>query len=97
MSQQKKSAGSKPPARVISAVKIRAKEMIGTFEILAYTKHGPTSLIGVHPNERLETGDIVKTQVRVLGAKHFIIVGEHKKPMKLSGRWYEVTVIKYNL
>lgn len=84
----------KPETGHVTAVKIRKRVFLGRFDILAYTRHGSTSLISVATDEILKSGDVIKTQVRVLGAKQFIIVGQHTKPMKLPGSWYEVEMVK---
>ncbi len=81
-------------ARVIPANRYRGDVLYGTVEIHAYTKHGATSMVSVLPPESLEKGEVLKTQAWILGAKQFVVVAEHKRPMKIPGLWYEVRVIK---
>lgn len=80
--------------RVIAADRFQGDTKIGEMDILAYTKHGPTSVISVSPDENLKAGEILKTKAWVLGARQLIVLGEHKKPMKIAGKWYEVRVVK---
>ena len=80
--------------RVVVADRYRDGTMVGELEIHAYTKHGSSSIIGVLPSETLEPGEVLKTKAWVLGARQLVVLGEHKKPLKLAGRWYEVRVVK---
>ena len=47
-------------------------------------------MIGVKPPTQLEKGETLVMNAWILGSKHFTVVGEHKKPMKLPGIWYVV-------
>jgi hypothetical protein len=70
------------------------KKFLGEIEIHAYTKHGPTSILSVMPPTELSEGDTLKTDTWILGAKEFVVLKAHTRPMKLPGVWYEVRVVK---
>lgn len=63
---------------------------IGKVEVLASTKHGSTSMIGVKPPAKLEAGEALVMDAWVLGSRNFVVVGPHDKAMKLPGNWFVV-------
>ena len=63
---------------------------VGKVEVVASTKHGETSMIGVRPPTKLEAGEALVMDAWVLGSRNFIVVGPHDKPMKLPGNWFVV-------
>lgn len=81
-------------SRVVTAIKYNGAVPAGSIEIHAYTKHGNIAMISVMPPTKLNAGDTFKTPVFILGARHFTVVGEHTKPMKLPGTWYQVQPAK---
>ncbi len=94
MTDQNNSDGAAPAARIIKAERYRGKALIGFVDIHAYTKHGSTCMISVMPPQNLQTGEVLKTRVWILGAKEFVVMIEHQKPMKLPGTWYEVKTVQ---
>jgi hypothetical protein len=83
-----------PMNRVITATRQASNsKLLGSVDILAYTKHGSTAMISVSESQKLSAGDILKTSVWILNAKHFIVIGPHQKPMKLAGAWFEVQAV----
>jgi hypothetical protein len=89
MEDNSESAG-KAPARVIRASRYRDGLPAGKTEIIASTKHGTTAMLSVMPPEKLEIGETLVTDAFILGTRNFVVLAEHKKPMKLPGTWYEV-------
>ena len=81
-------------ARVVSAGKYRDGVLMGRVEIHAYTKHGSTSMLAVMPPDHLEAGETLVTEAWILGSRNFVVVGEHSKPMKIVGTWYDVKATK---
>ena len=94
MTDENNSDDSTPATRLIMAQRFRGKALIGSIEIHAYTKHGSTAMLSVMPPENLQIGEVLKTRVWILGAKEFVVLNEHTKPMKLPGTWYVVKIVK---
>lgn len=81
-------------ARVIKATRQASNQkLLGSVDILAYTKHGATAMVSVAESQKLEAGDILKTSVWILNGKHFTVIGRHRQEMKIPGTWYEVQVV----
>lgn len=81
-------------SRVVTAIKYNGAVPAGSFDIQAYTKHGDTAIVSVMPPSKLSAGETFKTPVFILGARKFTVIGEHDKPMKLPGVWYQVRPAK---
>ncbi len=94
MTDQDNSDSAAPTTRIIKAERYRGKALVGSVQIQAYTKHGTTCMFSVMPPDNLQIGEILKTRVWILGAKEFVVLSEHTKPMKLPGLWYEVRIVK---
>ena len=94
MTDQNNDGGESSTARVIKAERFRGKALVGWVQIHAYTKHGSTNMFSVMPPDKLQAGEVLKTRVWILGAKEFVVLNEHAKPMKLPGLWYEVKTVK---
>ncbi len=80
--------------RIITAIKYNGAVPAGSFDIQASTKHGDTALISVNPPTKLNAGEVFKTPAFIFGARKFTVIGEHDKPMKLPGVWYQVKPLK---
>ena len=80
--------------RIITAIKYNGTVPAGSVHIHAHTKHGQTSMMSVMPPTKLSPGETFKTEVWIFGARKFEVIGEHTKPMKLPGVWYEVKPLK---
>lgn len=79
-----------PPTRVILASRWLNGVAVGKVEVVASTKHGATSMIGVKPPAKLEVGEALVMDAWVLGSRNFVVIGPHDKPMKLPGNWFVV-------
>ena len=94
MTDENKSPETAGTARVVIGTRFRNGALDGKFEIQASTKHGSTTMLSVLPPERLEPEDVLVTDAWILGARNFVVVRQHARPMKLPGVWYEVRITK---
>lgn len=79
-------------AKTTPASKYRDGVLVGKIEITAHTKHGPTLMVAVMPPHELEAGETLVTSSWILGSRNFVVLGEHDRPMKIPGKWYQVKI-----
>jgi hypothetical protein len=84
-----------PPARIIKASQYRDGVYVDEIDIVGYTKHGSTLLLGFDPLAKVAVRDVFKTKIWILSAKDFQVLKEHDRPMKLAGKWYQVKLLPH--
>ena len=82
-----------PSSRIIKADQYRNGVYANEVDIVAYTKHGSTLLIGFDPMTSVEPRDVFKTKVWIFNAKDFQVLQAHDREMKLPGKWFVVKTL----